>query len=401
MTLQINHAPLLPGIAVGHLPAAPQPAQLLQAGTALLAYAEPGRTFSLSDHQVMWGMLPPAGLNELITAADAIRLVGAGGAGFPTARKLRSLAGTKPGPVVVNGAEGETASGKDTVLLTHTPHLVLDGAVAAARAIGSRSVIVRIPSSRSGVIEIVRRAIAERHDAGLRLQVSPGADTFLAGEASAVVSSLGGGPSLPVPMAKPPRQGRATVLLSNVETFARLALAVRGMRVRSSLVTVSGAVATAGVLELDPATTIGEVLDRAGADPLLAAVITGGWHGTWLPGDARTRALALNRDALRAHGAHFGAGALIALPSDPCPVTVLHAVADFLLAEGGGQCGPCVLGMNSARDDLRAGREPVDRVRGRGFCAHPTASIAALRSGQTLFADELRAHAVGQCAVTR
>src|SRR5690606_1733109 len=105
-------------------------------------------------HQQMWGLLPTPDLDRLIGAAEWAGVMGAGGAGFPTARKLASVAGTKA-PVIVNGSEGESASGKDTVLLLHVPHLVLDGAVVSARALGSRRVIVRIPESRPHVIAAV------------------------------------------------------------------------------------------------------------------------------------------------------------------------------------------------------------------------------------------------------
>jgi NADH:ubiquinone oxidoreductase subunit F (NADH-binding) len=306
----------------------------------------------------------------------------------------------KSGPVIVNGSEGESASGKDTVLLTHVPHLVLDGAVITARALASREVIVRVPASRPTVIAILQAAIGQRHD-GIRITVSPGEDSFIAGEATAVISSLQGGPSKPVALGKPPtmRKGLRSrpVMLSNVETYARLALAVRGHTGLSSLVTMSGAVLDSGVMELPTATPLGHVLQSTGADPELAALITGGWHGTWIrPDDARLSA-PTNREAFRSAGWHWGAGALIAIPHDPCPVDVLHAITDYLVGEGARQCGPCVLGLESARDDLAASRQVTDRVTGRGLCAHPTATIAAIRSGQALLAEELAAHRSGLC----
>lgn len=405
MTIEMRTTALLPGIPVAGMPAAPLPHRLLAPGCLLLAHATPGRTFTLSEHQQMWGILPRPELAELIAAAQRMGLVGAGGAGFPTHRKLHSMNhGTGVGPVVVNGSEGETASGKDTVLLTHVPHLVLDGAVASARALGTSRVIVRIPKSRVHAIDVVSAAIQERHDNGVKITVSPGEDTFIAGEASAVISSLEGGPAKPKPMSKPPvmRHGisRRPVFLSNVETFARLALAARGHNATSSLITVSGAVADAGVMEVDPSTPLGYVLQRAGADPDLAAIITGGWHGSWLPVDHATMSTAVNRDSLRACGAHWGAGAIVAIPSTPCPALTLSAIADFLLGEGAGQCGPCVLGLAAAKRDLLYGSEVTDRTGGRGHCAHPTATIAALKSGQQLLRDELAAHARGVCTVS-
>jgi NADH:ubiquinone oxidoreductase subunit F (NADH-binding) len=307
--------------------------------------------------------------------------------------------------VIVNGSEGETASGKDTVLLSHVPHLVLDGAVLAARALAVREIIVRIPHNRQPVIDCVLRAIDERHDPGLRIRISPGEDTFMAGEASAVISSLQGGAARPIPAGKPPRMKsglrRRPVMLSNVETFARLALAARGHRMSSSLVTVSGATAAAGVLEVSPAVTLGQVLRLAGADADLAAVITGGWHGTWLAPTPALLSTALNRAEMRAAGGHWGAGAIVAVGTRPCPVDVLMAIADYLVGAGARQCGPCILGLDRAREDLSRAEPVVDRVGGRGLCGHPAAAIAAMRSGQQLLAGELDRHATGVCGVAR
>jgi NADH:ubiquinone oxidoreductase subunit F (NADH-binding) len=403
MTVETRAAALLPGIPAAGLAAAPAPHRLLAPGCLLLAGVAPGRTVGLTEHQRSWGWLPRTDLRTLIGYADRMGLVGAGGAGFPTARKLHSVSHTTPGPVIVNGSEGESASGKDTVLLTHVPHLVLDGAVASARALGAPQVIVRIPAIRQSAVATVAAAIDERNDGDVRITISPGEDTFIAGEASAVIASLQGAPAKPIPIGKPPsmRTGLRTrpVLLSNVETFARLALAARGLTVTSSLVTVSGAVTEAGVLEIDPRTPLGQVLDVAGADSDLAAIITGGWHGSWLAPTADVMATPANRDAIRALGAHWGAGALVAIPGNPCPVEVLRAITDYLVGEGARQCGPCVLGLDAAAHDLDSGRPVQDRVAGRGLCAHPTATIAAIRSGQDLLAGELARHAAGHCSV--
>jgi NADH:ubiquinone oxidoreductase subunit F (NADH-binding) len=403
VTVQTRPPALLPGIPVAGLHAAPPPHQLLERGTLLLSNATPGTTVGLDDHQRFWGPLPAAQLADLIAAAERTALAGAGGAGFPTARKLQSMVGTRTGPVMVNGSEGESASGKDTVLLTHVPHLVLDAAVMTARALDTRSVVVRIPAARSAVIDVVRAAIDERDDRGIRVTVSPGEDTFIAGEASAVISSLQGGAAAPTALGKPPtiRSGLRSrpVLLSNVETFARLAVAVRGHWDSSSLLTVSGAVTESGVLEVAASTALGHILQRTGADFDLAALITGGWHGTWLPANSTTLSASANRDALGSIGGHWGAGALIAIPKVPCPVEVLHAITGYLVAEGARQCAPCILGLDAAQQDLLTGAPVMDRVQGRGLCAHPTASIAAMRSGQVLLAEELAKHAAGRCGV--
>ena len=126
----------IPGLSVGRYPAAPRPLRLVQPGTLLLAGPS-----DLTGHRRHWGPAPECDLEELTVAASHI--VGAGGAEFPTPRKLQALADRRVAAVVVNAMEGEPASAKDAMLLIRSPHLVLDGALTVARALGTRKIIVR------------------------------------------------------------------------------------------------------------------------------------------------------------------------------------------------------------------------------------------------------------------
>ena len=98
----------------------------------LLTSVEP----TLDAHHQRFGALPEITKPELISALDAARLSGRGGAGFPSARKFASVRGAKT-VVVANDAEGEPLSAKDAVLLMRAPHLVLDGLELAARAVAA------------------------------------------------------------------------------------------------------------------------------------------------------------------------------------------------------------------------------------------------------------------------
>src|SRR5207244_7983143 len=86
----------------------------------------------------------PNASKGLIEAIERSGLVGRGGAGFPVATKWRAVAQRSHGQavIVVNGAEGEPQSKKDRVLMSERPHLVLDGAFIAARALRARHVIL-------------------------------------------------------------------------------------------------------------------------------------------------------------------------------------------------------------------------------------------------------------------
>jgi len=111
----------------------------------LIASAAQHRPAGLDEHERLYGPTPLRGrprgrraAKGLIDLVERSGLTGRGGAGFPTARKMRSVA-SRSGPAVViaNGAEGEPASVKDRLLLTRAPHLILDGIALAAYAVGA------------------------------------------------------------------------------------------------------------------------------------------------------------------------------------------------------------------------------------------------------------------------
>jgi NADH:ubiquinone oxidoreductase subunit F (NADH-binding) len=394
----------LPGLALpGRLPGR-LPRELLAPGTLLLAGIEPGRPAGIGEHLERWGVAPRLALEDLIARVAAHEVVGAGGAAFPTDRKLASLAGSRVSHVIVNGAEGETASGKDGVLLGHVPHLVLDGAITAARALGAPRVIVRISVDRPDLASSLAIALAERRDA-LPVELSLGPATFVAGEATAVIRAVTGGPALPADLGRPPsiRSGparrRAHVLLSNAETFARMAVAARGVVSASALASASGAVRDPGIVELPASCTLADLAAAAGG--LVGApgvLVTGGWHGRWVPWDGLTAGTELTRAALSELGGRWGAGAFVWIPEDLPAWDALAGIAGELARGTAGQCGPCWRGLPAVARALEAvaaqggPRADIDglmaQVDGRGICAHPSAAVAALRSALDLIGGD-------------
>ena len=108
--------------------------------------------------------------------------------------------------VVVNAAESEPAADKDVSLVTRSPHLVLDGAAACARAVAAREVVVWVHRGGHGAEQAVEAAAFERLSVGadtVRIEVVAGPDRYVAGEASAIVRHLSGGPALPTTPALP------------------------------------------------------------------------------------------------------------------------------------------------------------------------------------------------------
>lgn len=368
------------------------------------AWDERGRLLAAVDH----GPVPGFSRAQALAEIEASGLTGRGGAAFPTAVKLDAVARTDRPVVVANGTEGEPASWKDKVLLAESPHLVLDGAVVAARVVGAREAVVAIGRANRTVLKRVTRALAERSDR-IDISVHTVPDRFVAGEESALVQSLEGGPAKPT-LQKPYERG---ILVQNVETLANVGLIARygaaWFRERGTpaepgtvLVTVLGAVRTPGVVEVELGTPVRDVLQRAGGlTALPQALLVGGYFGTWVRAHD-VLDLPLANAALRPLGAALGARTIVVLPQDSCGVLESARVARYLAAETAGQCGPCVFGLPAMADALE--RLNVDRLRrlvpqvsGRGACAHPNGATRFVASAVDVFADEIERHRRGRC----
>jgi NADH:ubiquinone oxidoreductase subunit F (NADH-binding) len=373
---------------------------------------------SLAEHHRQHGPLPDVG-KRFINVVDASGLTGRGGAGFPTGRKMRIVAAGRGGKVVVaNGCEGEPASSKDRLLLTMLPHLVLDGIVVAARAVGARDAYLCVHEHEADLLNSLNDAVAARADP-VRIKVTGVPGRYVASEQSSLVQYINGGPALPT--FSPPRPQERGVrglptLVNNVETLSHLALIARhgprwfrsaGLPAApgSMLVTVSGAVLQPGVYEIEMGTPIGDVVARAGG---LAerpqAVLVGGYFGAWLPA-ITARQVLMTHAGLKAAGGALGAGMVIALPESSCLLAETARVVRYLAGESAGQCGPCVFGLPALADALadlayHGGRGRVLRqisaliplVERRGACKHPDGATQLIRSALRVAAQDARQH---------
>ena len=381
---------------------------------------------TLAAHTRIHGPLPHLPPHQLIEEVERSGLRGRGGADFPTARKLRAVADRRRvGPVVVNGSETEPASAKDRLLLGRLPHLVLDGAVLAAEAVGASEVIVKVGSGAVEVVEALDGAVSVRERDPVAISVIAGPEGYVTGEESAVVHYLNS--EVPKPTFVPPRpfergyRGRPT-LIQNPETLAQLALVARfGSRwyrelgtvadPGSALVTITGAVRAPGVYELAFGTPMSDLLTAAaGPSEPLQALLVGGYFGTWMDASAAV-GLRLAREDLRSVGCSLGSGVLIALGESACGLHESARVIAYLAAQSAGQCGPCVYGLRAIADAVGAlaggvagprERERVLRwayeIRGRGACHHPDGAVRFVESALRVFAPDIESHRRGRCA---
>jgi NADH:ubiquinone oxidoreductase subunit F (NADH-binding) len=396
----------------------------------LLAGVSAQGPMGLEEHLATHGELPAAhrrdrrGAQALIDQIVQSGLTGRGGGAFPMGDKLRAVAAQRGRPlVVVNATEGEPASLKDRTLLETLPHLVLDGTVLAARAVGAQEAIVCVCESALAGMERMASAISERaHMSGdwpsVTLEAAP--EGYVVGQESALVNHLNGGPA--VPTFTPPlpfQQGvrRQPTLVSNAETLAHVAMIARhgprwfralGMEGQpgSALVTLSGPVRYPGVYEMEYGASLMSLLDAAGGttDGRVRAVLFGGYGGTWVDGRALGE-LALSDEHLAPHYATIGAGVVLLLSSDACPVAEVARVTRWLARQSARQCGPCIHGLDALAQMLgnvasgdadgrfeRRTEQLLTLVSRRGACSHPDGAARFVASALDVFAPELADH---------
>jgi NADH:ubiquinone oxidoreductase subunit F (NADH-binding) len=381
-------------------------------------------TESLGSHRQRLGPLPALPSGDVIAELEASGLLGRGGAGFPVGRKWRTVAQRSSGRAVVlaNGAEGEPLSHKDRSLMTARPHLVIDGALLGARAVGADDIIFYVGSEHRAAEAAMRHALAERQDIRGRATLVSAPAGYVSGEESAAIHFVNAGDARPT--TTPPRPfdrgvgGRPT-LVQNVESLALAALIARrgrewykdrGRRSGTGLITVSGAVNHAGVHEIDFGATLGDVACVAGGLRGEAqAVLLGGYFGGWADVDEQW-GLPMDPGSMRARGLALGCGVVHFLAADSCGVEATARITAYLASQSARQCGPCVFGLSAiaAATQRLAAMSPqtddLDRIvrwssqlAGRGACHHPDGAVVLLRSALQLFADDFAQHQRRRC----
>jgi NADH:ubiquinone oxidoreductase subunit F (NADH-binding) len=391
---------------------------------------QPGRE-DYAAYRDLGGYRPLVSAEELLADIERSGLLGRGGAAFPLAVKLRTVRdnGLRSGlgtVVVANGEEGEPASIKDRWLLRHRPHLILDGLRLAAAIVAADCAYVFVSDPESS--RSVEAALSELGaDAlGVPMQVWTVAPGYVAGEETAAVRALNGGPVKPTD--KPPRPfeegvgGRPT-LVSNVETLANLPYLQRygSVEFRSQgtemspgtfLLTLTGAGRPPGLYELPLGLPFTQVLALHGvSSEQVRGVLMGGYFAGLL--NRIVLDATLDYETLRGLGSGLGAGA-ISLLTDDCPVAVAASVLAYFDRENAGQCGSCFNGtaaMAAVAGALRDGvatTEDLARLRrwsvmlrGRGACATLDAATNMAASLLDQFPHAVQRHLDNACQSCR
>ena len=306
------------------------------------------------------------------------KLVGRGGAAFPTGRKWAAVASqpAKPHYVVCNADESEPGTFKDRVLLEGDPFTTVEAMTIEGFATGAEKGFLYLRAEYPEAAAAVEQAIAAARAAGLLgsnilgsgfdfdIELRRGAGAYICGEETALFESIEG--KRGEPRNKPPFPvefglfGKPTAV-NNVETLANVLLILGdgdgvggGVRFASTgtegstgpkLFCVSGHVSKPGVYEVTFGTTLGELIALAGGVPNarpIKTVLLGGAAGVFVGPDALN--VPLTFEATRAIGATLGSGVVMVFDETADLVDTLRRIAAFFRDESCGQCVPCRVG---------------------------------------------------------
>ena len=383
---------------------------------------------------------------EVIASVKGANLRGRGGAGFPTGLKWSfvpqgeaSDGGLKY--LVCNADEMEPGTFKDRYLLECNPHLLVEGMIVGAYAIGAAQGYVFLRGEYHESYRQLQKAIDDAKAKGhlgqnifgsgfdFDLRIHRSAGRYICGEETALLNALEG--KRAQPRTKPPfppasgAWGRPTIV-NNVETFCNVPGIMRhgadwyqelgrGDDAGTKLYGASGRVNNPGLWELPIGTPIREIID----------VHAGGMQDGYklrglLPGGASTDFLverhfdlAMDYGTIQAAGSRMGTGTMILMDDSICPVDMCRNLEHFFAQESCGFCTPCREGLpwvESLLTDIEEGRgragdlEMLDRnARFIGgvtntFCLHAPGAIEPLASALKYFREDFEEHiATGKC----
>lgn len=377
------------------------------------------------------GISPETVINEILRSG----LRGRGGGGFPTGRKWTECR-EAPGDekyVICNADEGDPGAYMDRCVLEGNPHLVLEGMMIGAWAIGADKGYVYVRNEYPLAVENTRAAVQQARELGLLgenilgsgfsfdVEIARGGGAFVCGESTALMASLEGKVGEPRP------KDVHTVVdglwhkpttLNNVETWANVPsiilngsdwFASKGSKTSkgTKILALTGRIKNTGLVEVAMGTPINTVVFDIGGGRVngrpIKAVQTGGPSGGCLPVEKFN--LPVDFDALAGAGSMVGSGGMVVMGEDTCMVDVAKYFLSFLQDESCGKCVPCRLGIDRMLEivtDISEGRgrpeqitlleDLADTVSETSLCALGKTAANPVLSTLRYFREEYEAH---------
>jgi NADH:ubiquinone oxidoreductase subunit F (NADH-binding) len=379
--------------------------------------------------------------HDIVQVISEAGLRGHGGAGFPAGKKwaLTRECAEQTRYLVLNGGEDEPGSKKDRVLLENLPHLVIEGVIIAAYAIGAAKAFLYINARYETATKVMADALAEAKRAGywgqnilgsnfsLDIEITPAPHNYVAGEDTAALEVIEG--KQPLPRQKPPFPvtaglfGKPTVV-NNVETLANVApIVLNGSQwyrnfgtsenPGTMIFSLGGDVNRPGIYELPFGTPLRYLIEQCGGgikgNRKIKAVMPAAPSSAFLPPEKLDTPLDAN--AMRDAGSALGCGVVRVIGEDACMVEEVLKISEFFMAECCGQCPACRMETNTLTMLLKkvqqgqggqAVLEQFGKVlafnKGKGFCNLIAMPGPPIESALQLFPEDFAAHlSTGKC----
>jgi NADH:ubiquinone oxidoreductase subunit F (NADH-binding)/(2Fe-2S) ferredoxin/NAD-dependent dihydropyrimidine dehydrogenase PreA subunit len=362
-------------------------------------------------------------------------LRGRGGGGFPTGRKWTECC-EAPGDekyVICNADEGDPGAYMDRCLLEANPHLVIEGMMIGAWALGSRKGYIYVRREYPLAVKHAQIAIQQARLYGLLgdnilgssfsfdIEIARGGGAFVCGESTALMASIEGKVGEPrakdIHTVKEGLWNKPTVL-NNVETWANVPFIIQnGSKWFSAkgtknskgtkILALTGKVKNTGLVEISMGTSIHDIVFKIGGGSkngkAVKAVQTGGPSGGCLP--VSKFQLPVDFDVLYEAGSMMGSGGMVVMDEKTCMVDVAKYFLKFLQDESCGKCAPCRYGIDRMLEiitDITEGRgrqdqldlleELGDTISETSLCGLGKTAPNPVLSTLRYFSDEYKAH---------
>ena len=372
---------------------------------------------------------------EVIEQIKKSGLRGRGGGGFPTGRKWESCRRAQGSPkfVICNADEGDPGAYMDRSVLEGNPHVVIEGMLIGAFAIGARHGYIYVRNEYPLAVKHAKIAIQQAEALGLLgekilgtdflfdIKIARGGGAFVCGESTALMASLEGKVGEPRPKdIHTTEQGFLGLPsnLNNVETWANVPSIInKGAEWFASqgtakskgtkIFALTGKIRNTGLVEVPMGVSLREIIYDIGGgsatEKKIKAVQTGGPSGGCLP--ERCFDLSVDFEALAEAGSMVGSGGMVVMDEATCMVDVAKYFLNFLIDESCGKCVPCRVGLSRMREiitDITKGigseeqlkllEETAETVALASLCALGKTAPNPVLSTLKYFREEYEAH---------
>ena len=372
---------------------------------------------------------------EVIKEVKDSKLVGRGGAAFPTGLKWEFTfrAADKPKYIVCNADEGEPGTFKDRLILENDPHKIVEAMVIAGYAVGAEYGYIYIRGEYNLSIKRIKQAIEmakEQNYLGknilgtkfsFNLVIREGAGAYICGDETALMESIEGKrgePRLKPPY--PPTSGlwNKPTVINNVETLANIpSIILKGAdwynkiglaeSTGTKVLTLLGDIKNQGAVEVPLGTNLKDILYDIGGGikegKKLKMVQLGGPSGSYLSPDMID--ISLDYKVLSQAGLTLGSGVVLVLCEDRCVVDIVRNIARFFQHESCGKCTPCREGTaiiyqiltkialgKGENNDLETLKLLGEIMKDASFCGLGQTAPNSLLNTLQLFPEEYREH---------